>query len=312
MSEPIVDAQGVTKLYGVVIGVNDLSVSFPLGVHGILGPNGAGKSTFMKLLTGMLRPSEGTLRVFGESPWNNPNLFRRVGFCPEYDAFYQFMTGHEFVTLLGELAGFDKTTARERAAAALERCGCTAFMGRKISTYSKGMRQRTKVAQAIMHDPKLVILDEPLNGTDPVGRRHLIQLVRELGEEGKCILISSHVLHEVQAMTEQFALIFHGRILAAGNVAEIRDLMNEFPHQLRFRCDNAKRLGARIVHELPVAGVELSRDEANVMTVMTRDPAAFYERLPAIVRDEGVAVYEMTAQDDSLETVFDYLVGRDG
>jgi ABC-2 type transport system ATP-binding protein len=304
----LIEARNLTKLYGVVIGVNDVTLDVPMGVRGLLGPNGAGKSTFLKLITGQLRPTEGEIRVLGERPWNNPDLFRRVGFCPEQDAFYTFLTAFEFVETLARLAGYDPAEAKRRAGAALERVGATEYMHRKIGTYSKGMRQRTKVAQALVHDPEFLLLDEPLSGTDPIGRKEMTDLLRSLGKEGKSILVSSHVLHEVQAVTEEFLLIYGGRVLAAGNVHEIRGLMNDFPHRITIRATDPRGLAHRLMRDLPIAGIEMQ--EAS-FSVLTHNPGAFYSGLPKVVAESGSKIIEMASQDDNLEAVFRYLVTRD-
>ncbi|MGE0433402.1 MAG: ABC transporter ATP-binding protein [Planctomycetota bacterium] len=297
----------LTRLYGVVIGVNHITLDIPHGVRGLLGPNGAGKSTLLKLICGQIRPSEGSIRVLGEAPWNHPGLFRRVGVCPEQDAFWSFMTGLEFVTTLARLSGLDPHAATRAAEEALDRCGCTPFMNRKINGYSKGMRQRTKVAQAIVHKPDLVVLDEPLNGTDPVGRRDMLDLIVQLGREGRSVLISSHVLHEVQSVTEEFTLIYNGRVLASGNVGEIRSLLDRFPHHIRVKCADARRLGWQLMRDLPVTGVDVAADNRS-LSVQTLDPGRFYREFPAVVLDSGQAVEEMTSQDDNLDAVFRYLV----
>jgi len=306
----LIEARSLTKLYGVVIGVNDVTLDLPPGVRGLLGPNGAGKSTFLKLITGQLRPTEGEVRVFGEVPWNNPGLFRRIGFCPEQDAFYDFLTGLEFVTALARMGGLPAGEARRRAEETLRRVGAADYMNRKIGGYSKGMRQRTKVAQALVHDPALFILDEPLTGTDPIGRHDLIELVKRLGAEGKSILISSHVLHEVQAMTEEFLLIYGGRVLASGNVHEIRGLMNEYPHRITLRCENGRALAHVLLRDLPVSGVELD-EAAGTVAVHTRDPQGFYAGLPDVALRAGARIREVLSQDDNLDAVFRYLVTRD-
>jgi ABC-2 type transport system ATP-binding protein len=298
----------LTKLYGCVIGVNDLTLELPPGVHGLLGPNGAGKSTFLKLITGQLRPTEGEIRVFGERPWNNPGLFKRVGFCPEQDAFYDFLTGLEFVSTLARMSGLDGPSARQRARTVLERCGAAEYMDRKISTYSRGMRQRTKVAQALVHEPEFIILDEPLTATDPVGRHELMELIEELHREGRSILVSSHVLHEVEAMTDDFLLIYGGRVLASGNIHEIRTLMDEYPHRISIRCDRPRELGHLLMRDLPVTGIEVT-EQTGSLSVLTSAPRAFYEKLPEIALASGVRVEEMVSLDDNLQAVFTYLVG---
>ena len=241
----LVTAQSLTKLYGVVIGVNDVTLDLEPGVIGLLGPNGAGKSTFLKLITGQLKPTEGSLEVLGQRPWSNTEIFRSIGFCPEQDAFYDDMSALEFVTALGQLSDLGPD-AKSRAEDALARVDATEYMHRPIGEYSKGMRQRTKIAQALVHDPQLLILDEPLHGTDPIGRREIMDLIIRLGEEGRSILVSSHVLHEVESMTDEFVLVFGGRILAFGHVQEIRSLMDELPHRITIRCDDGR------VHILPL------------------------------------------------------------
>lgn len=302
----LLECRSVTKLYGVVIGVNDIDLDLEPGVIGLLGPNGAGKSTFLKLITGQLRPTEGHVTVFGETPWNNIELFRRIGLCPEQDAFYDHMTALEFVTTLGRISGLG-AAAGQLAEAALARVGATEFMHRTIGEYSKGMRQRTKIAQAIVHDPQFLILDEPLTGTDPICRREIMDLVIELGREGKSILVASHVLHEVQAMTDEFVLIYGGRVLASGKVQEIRSLMNEFPHRITIRCDDARRLAESIVRDLPIEGVEIE-SERGELVVLTRAPGSFYAGLPDVVLAAGAQVRELVSADDTLEAVFNYLM----
>ncbi len=306
----LIETRNLTKLYGPVIGVNDVTLDVPKGVRGLLGPNGAGKSTFLKLVTGQLKPSEGHLAVLGERPWNRPALFRRLGFCPEHDAFYPFLSGFEFVFTLARLAGFGPAEARKRTGETMDRVGAAEFMHRKIATYSRGMRQRTKVAQALVHDPEFLILDEPLSGTDPIGRREMTDLVRSLGREGRSILVSSHVLHEVQAVTDDFLLMFGGRMLASGNVHEIRGLMNEVPHRITIRCRDGRALAHRLVRDLPIAGIEMHEGQGTV-SVLTHDPGSFYAGLPAVVGEAGVKVTEMVSQDDNLDAVFRYLVTRD-
>ena len=305
--DALLSARSLTKLYGLVIGVNDVTLDLPRGVRGLLGPNGAGKSTFLKLITGQLRPTEGEALVFGERPWSNPELFRRIGFCPEQDAFWDFLSAREFVTALARMSGLDAAAAGRKAAAALERCGAAEFMDRKIGGYSKGMRQRTKVAQALVHDPELIILDEPLTGTDPVGRHELVELVKSLGRDGKSVLISSHVLHEVEAMTEDFLLIHSGRVLAAGNVHEIRGLMNDYPHRITLKAKDARGLARAVVRDLPVSGVNVD-EAAGTLLVLTREPKLFYEGLTRLAAEGGVR--EVVSQDDNLDAVFNYLVTR--
>ncbi len=310
MNSVLLQTKNLTKLYGFVMGVNDLTLEVTPGVHGLLGPNGAGKSTLLKLMTGQLRPTEGWVEVLGQRPWNNPELLARIGFCPEQDAFYDFMSAFDFVTALACLSGLGRKVAREKAALALERCGATEYMHRKIGTYSRGMRQRTKVAQALVHDPDLLILDEPLTATDPIGRHDLMNLVKTLGAEGKSIIVSSHVLHEVEAMTDEFLLIYGGRVLASGNIREIRALMDEYPHQIVLRCDQPQRLARQVLLELPVSGLQIDED-AKTLSIHTRSPHAFYSGIPKVALEAEVQIAEMKSEDDNLQAVFNYLVGAD-
>ena len=304
----LLEASALTKLYGVVVGVNDLTLSLEPGVHGLLGPNGAGKSTLLKLLTGQLRPTEGSIRVLGEEPWNNSALYFRIGYCPEHDAFWDFLTGREFVEALARLSGLSRDEAHVAAQRALARVGAGEFLDRRISTYSKGMRQRTKLAQALAHQPQFLVLDEPLSGLDPVGRREIMDLVVELGREGRSVLVSSHVMHEVEAMTHRFLLIYGGRVLAAGDVREIRRLLDQIPHRVRIACDAPRALARRLVGEAEVDGLSVD-EEHGELVVSTRAPHALFAALPGHAHEAGVQVRELASSDESLDAVFGYLVG---
>ncbi|MGE3819203.1 MAG: ABC transporter ATP-binding protein [Isosphaeraceae bacterium] len=306
---PIVEFLGASKWYGNVIGLNKLSLGLPAGVTGLLGPNGAGKSTFLQLATGQLRPSQGEVRVLGHRAWNNPALNRYVGLCPEQDAFYEWMTGREFIENCARLGGLSKSAAREATARVLDEVGMTEHAGRAVSGYSKGMRQRTKLAQALVHEPLVLFLDEPLTGTDPVARRDLINVIRQLGASGRSVILSSHVLHEVEAVTSRVVLINHGRLVAEGNVREIRDLIDAHPHRILIRSEDDRALAARLVAFEDVVGVDLSRQaEGGGVLVETRAPDAFYARLTAIALEPGTAVRHVESEDDTLDAVFRYLV----
>ena len=242
----IVAASHLSKWYGQVIGLNDVSLTVPPGITGLLGPNGAGKSTFMKLITGQLKPSKGDITVLGEPIWRNPKLYFRIGFCPEQDAFYERMTGLEWVAALSRLNGVGDAEAVAMARRALDMVDLGDAAGKKIGAYSKGMRQRVKMAQAVVHDPELVILDEPLSGMDPILRRKTIRLIKEWGRQGKSIIVSSHILHEIESMTANILLINQGRILAEGNVHQIRDLIDEHPHTVHIKADQHQRARAPV------------------------------------------------------------------
>ncbi len=304
----LLEACGLTRLYGDVLGVNDLSLAVTPGVRGLLGPNGAGKSTLMKLVMGLLAPTQGWIKVLGERPWNNPRLLGRLGYSPEHDGFYGFLSGLEFVTLLARMGGLSAAAARRKSADTLEQVGAKEFMERKISAYSKGMRQRTKLAQALVHDPEFVVLDEPLSGLDPIGRHDMIEHIRALGKQGRSVLVSSHVLHEVQAVTDEFLLMYGGRVLASGNVREIRDLMNQYPHRILLRASCPRRLGERLLASQAVTGVEID-EVGERISIRTSDTNAFYALLPELVAEMDISVREMVSEDDNLEAVFKYLVG---
>jgi ABC-2 type transport system ATP-binding protein len=304
---PVVTFDGVSKWYGNVIGLNKLTVSVPPGITGLLGPNGAGKSTFLQLATGQLKPSQGRVTVLGQRVWNNPRLNRRIGLCPEQDAFYETMTGREFLSFCARLAGMGPGRARRAAEETLERVGLTPQMNRAIRGYSKGMRQRTKLAQALVHDPEVLFLDEPLTGTDPVVRHELIQIILRIAAEGKGIVISSHVLYEVQAITSNIILINHGRLVAEGDIRQIRDLIDTHPHRIVLKSPHGRDLAARLVQEHDVVGVELRRGDGAIL-VETQSPDAFYSRLPEIALESSTPIDEVYSDDDSLEAVFKYLV----
>jgi ABC-2 type transport system ATP-binding protein len=305
----VVDFRGVSKWYGNVIGVNNLTFQVPTGVTGLLGPNGAGKSTLLQLATGQLRPSQGEVRVLGHSVWNNPALNRFLGLCPEQDAFYDWQTGLDFVYTCARLGGLARNEAREGALRALEVVGMTDNMNRAIRGYSKGMRQRTKLAQALVHDPNVLFLDEPLSGTDPVARRDLIDVIMGLGQASKSVLVSSHVLHEVQAMTPDIILLNHGRLVAQGHLRQIRDLIDKHPHRIVLVCDKYRELAARLIPFEDVEGLEIMTKERAVL-VETRAPDTFYSRLPKLALESSAPIREVYSDDDNLEAVFKYLVTK--
>jgi ABC-2 type transport system ATP-binding protein len=303
---PVVDTTHLSKWYGQVSGLNDVTVSVPPGITGLLGPNGAGKSTFMKLITGQLKPSKGQLRVLGEPIWDNPGLYFRLGFCPEQDAFYDRMTGLEWVMALVRLNGLAEPDARAAATRALELVDLMDAADRKIGAYSKGMRQRVKLAQAIVHDPELLILDEPLSGMDPLMRRRTIRLIKEWARRGKSIIVSSHILHEIEAMTSNILLINNGRILAEGNVHQIRDLIDEHPHTVFIRGQDTRALARAFLAGDDVISM---RFEDGAVIVETGRPDAFYARLTDMAASgEAGTIEEVTSPDDNLRAVFKYLV----
>jgi ABC-2 type transport system ATP-binding protein len=302
-----IEAEKLSKWYGQVIGVNNLTFSFEPGVTGFLGPNGAGKSTLLRLLTGQLKPSTGDVTVGGQRVWNNHRLFASIGYCPEEDAFWRYLTGWDFVFSLLCMHGYAKAEARRRAEAAI---GAVDMMGdrdRRIGGYSKGMRQRIKLAQAIAHDPEILFLDEPLNGMDPVGRRCAIDMIKRMGKEGRTVIVSSHILHEVEEMTDTILLLNHGRLLAEGNIYEIRRLIDTHPLQVTIQCDGIDILMSRLVEFEDVQSVQFDRSRGR-LTVETNRPDEFHGRLPGIILENGIEVQSLSSPDENLEAVFDYLV----
>ncbi len=306
MSAPVLAAEHLSKWYGQVSGLNDVTVSVPSGITGLLGPNGAGKSTFMKLITGQLKPSKGRVEVLGQPIWNNPAQYFRIGFCPEQDAFYERMTGLEWVAALVGLHGLEPAEAREAARRALAAVDLEEAADKRIGAYSKGMRQRVKLAQAIAHDPELLILDEPLSGMDPVGRRRTMRMIREWARQGKSVLVSSHILHEIELMTTNLLLINNGRILAEGNVHQIRDLIDEHPHTVYIRAADPRGLAREFLTRADVLSL---RFEPGAVVVETGRPDDFYTRLTELIAEGACGpVEELTSPDDNLQAVFKYLV----
>jgi ABC-2 type transport system ATP-binding protein len=306
---PVVEFDGASKWYGNVIGLNNLTLQIPPGVTGLLGPNGAGKSTLLQLATGQLRPSQGSVRVLGRRPWNHSALMRHVGLCPEQDAFYEWMSGYDFVCTCARLGGMGRSEAAAAAEQSLAVVGMTQNMRRPIRGYSKGMRQRTKLAQALVHRPRVLFLDEPFTGTDPVARRDLLEAIRGLHGTDRCVVVSSHILHEVEALTPNIILLHRGRLVAEGHVQAIRDLIDQHPHRIVLVGDEPRALAARLVRWEDVESVTMLKTRKAVLAE-TRRPDAFYARLPALALEDGMAVREVYSEDDNLEAVFKYLVGK--
>ena len=308
----VLEAHELGRWYGQVVGLNELTVAVEPGISGLVGPNGAGKSTFLKLIAGEIRPSRGHLTVLGEEPFANRALYRRLGFCPQQDALYDDMSGFAIVRMLLRLSGYGAGEARRRAEAALTRTGLAATMHRPAGGYSKGMRQRVKLAQAIAHDPELLILDEPLTGLDPIGRHEVFSLLRELAGEGMSILLSSHVLHEIETLTQDILLLHRGRLLAQGSVAEVRSLLNRHPRRVELRAARPRELAQALLGCEEVVAVQLAGEDG--LRLETRDVGAFYAELTALAAGaaqsdgRGFGISALESADASLEAVFDYLV----
>lgn len=303
----VIEARNLSKWYGEVVALNGIDLDIGPGITGILGPNGAGKSTLMNLATGQLGPSQGTIRMFGQPVRNNLSVLRRIGYLPEADRFWKEATGYEFVTRLAGLDGLSPRQARAAAEPVIERVGLTGRQHDPIGTYSRGMRQRIKLAQAIVHAPDLLLLDEPLTGLDPVGRQQTIDLLTELAGEGRTVVVASHVLHEVEALTSQVILLVRGRILASGDVKEIRAHIERVPHTILCRSSEARQIGEAVVSTSGLQSLAFSEDEQEV-TIKTQDPARVYAVISEAVAGGHVSLERMSTADDSLDAVFQYLV----
>jgi ABC-2 type transport system ATP-binding protein len=292
----VIAATHLSKWYGHVLGLNDVSLEIEEGITGLLGPNGAGKSTFMKLTSGQLKPNIGTVTVRGLRTWNTPSLFRMVGFCPEQDAFYDDVTGFEFLVSLLRFYGFPAAERRERAARALEIVDLVGDKDRLIRGYSRGMRQ-------------VLILDEPLSGLDPLGKRKLIKVIKDLGKQGRTVLVSSHVLPEIEALTSRIVLIHQGQILAQGDISMVRELIEAHPHQISVRSNDPRVLAARFVADPAVLKMTFGPD-GRTLVVETRDRDELFGSLAAAALAAGVAIEEISSPDDNLQSVFEYLIGK--
>jgi len=304
----VLEARRVSKWFGEVIAVNDCSLTLGPGVTGLLGLNGAGKTTLFKLLSGLITPSQGEVLVRGRRLRREVGMFRRVGFCPESDALFDWLTGREFLTLMIRLMGFDGAESARRCDRALELVHLAHAGDARIGGYSKGMRQKIKMAQALAHDPEIVFLDEPLNGMDPVSRREISHLVKELGEAGRCVVVSSHILPEIETMTRSIVLIHRGKLMAEGDITEIRDAIHDHPTIVAFRSPEPRRLASFLAGRDLVLGVEL--DDLGRVVARTDHAVNFYRELPAALIEAGIPVDEFQTLDDDLQSVFDYLVGQ--
>lgn len=302
----MIELSGVTKLYGTVIGVNDVTVSLGPGAHGLLGPNGAGKTTFLNLITGQLRPTIGSVAVFDRNPFNNVEVLRRIGVCPGDEAFYSNVSGFDWVRYLTELRGFPAQEAADRAVAALQRVDMEQSMHRAVGSYSRGMRQRTKLAQLFAHDAELLVLDEPFSGLDPVGRRLVTDLLHEWVDRGCSLLLASHILHEVEAVSPAFLLISGGRLLASGTADEIQSLLADLPSEIHLRCKRPRELAGLLVAKEMVTGVAVSGAER--LTISTLHPLAIYDALPHWASEHDLGIEELHTESESLQSLFDSLM----
>ncbi len=341
----MIELNGVTKLYGAVIGVNDISLSVEPGTYGLLGPNGSGKTTLINLILGQLRPTIGSVRLFGMNPWSRSRLLGRVGLCPALEVSYPRMSGYEWVKYLVKLHGYSNADSHTLTVKAMDQVRLTPHMDRPMRDYSLGMRQRAKLAQSIAHDPELLILDEPFNGLDPIGRFEMTSLLHEWAGRNKSIILASHILHEVEAINPRFLLMSGGRLLASGSKEEVSNILantdglpvsedelmiqaetvdgangirgdnrqlagqvpeRAIPGRVSLRCDQPRKLALLLVEENLADGVEMSGDED--LDIMSPNIGELQLKLPGLLNEHGMTVYELKSGDDSLKTLFTTLM----
>jgi ABC-2 type transport system ATP-binding protein len=298
-----IEVKGLSKWFGNKVAVSELSVNFSPGITGLLGPNGAGKTTMMRVVAGLQVPSQGSVSILGKDPRTDPEIYRKVALVPEDDAVYVHLTASEFVTLAARLSGVDNI--ERRVVDAIDLVEMSDSSDRKLDGFSKGMRQRIKVAAALVSGPEILLLDEPLNGADPVQRARLIALFRRLGDEGRTVLVSSHVLAEVERMTDQVVAMVDGRLAAMGHISEIRSAMSDKPRRVYIETDHTRRLGSALLQLDGVVGIELDDDR---LTLQVTDAQGFARGIPKILADGNYAVTRIEPTDESLESVFRYLV----
>jgi ABC-2 type transport system ATP-binding protein len=311
MSRTDIVFDNVSKFYGEVLGVNRVHLSIPPGITSLVGPNGSGKSTLMNLITGLLQPTEGSIRVLDISPDDPEALFRKTGYCTQYDSFPKGATGRSFIDGYLRVHGMDGATARKTTERALERVGLVDAAGRKVAAYSKGMRQRIKLGQAIAHEPEVLVLDEPLNGLDPMARAEMISLFQELAGAGHHLIISSHILHEVDLISDQVILLNEGYVVAEGNIRGVRSEMEDRPLQIMIRCDNPSTLASQVFGLDSVVEARIHDDGGGLM-VSTKDASGFFLRLNKVVLDCNIKIESVAPADEDVHAVYEYLIGQEG
>jgi ABC-2 type transport system ATP-binding protein len=309
--EKTIAFEDVSRFYGEVLGVNRVNLTVPPGVTSLVGPNGSGKTTLMNLMTGLLRPTEGQIRVLGISPQDPQRLCRLVGYCTQFDAFPKGLTGYKFLYSFLRMHGMSHAECDQRAKRSLDLVGLSEAANRLVGAYSKGMRQRVKLAQAIAHDPQVVILDEPLNGLDPMARAEAIALFRQWGEQGRHVVVSSHILHEVDQISDQVILLSQGYVVAEGAIQGVRSEVKDQPMQILVRCDRPAVLAARLFEEDHIVEARIQGDGRNLL-LSTRDADSFYLLLNRVILDSGLQVESVAPADDDVNSVYQYLIGAEG
>ena len=300
-----IQARELSRWYGIVMGLNNVTFDIEPGLTGLVGPNGAGKSTLIQIITGQLQPSSGTLTVFGETPWNNPPLLQRVGYVPEREAVHKELRPLDWLRGLGLLSGLSPHQAEARSEAALEKVKLPReHWGKRMAQYSKGMKQRAKLAQALLHEPDLLVLDEPMNGLDPMGRQEMAQLLAELAAAGTSVLISSHILAELESLCKSILILNWGRVLASGSQKEIRGDLKNWSEELSVRCDDPAKLARHLFGAGVLLGFDLEAEEGT-LNIRVKEPATFYERWAGLLLASGVTVFEIRSHSRSLKNIFE-------
>jgi ABC-2 type transport system ATP-binding protein len=307
---PEITLENVSKFYGEVLGVNRVNLSIPLGITSLVGPNGAGKTTLMNLMTGLIRPTRGEIRILGHRTDEPEQLFKAVGYCTQYDSFPNGLTGYQFINLYLRLFGYTARLADELAWRAIERANMVDAASRKVAGYSKGMRQRIRLAQALCHEPRVLILDEPLNGLDPLARAEMIVLFRSLASQGCHVIISSHILHEVDMISDQVILLSNGYVVAEGQIHDVRNEIQEHPAQILIRCNRPRELASKLIELEQAAEVRMHPDGLGLL-IKTRDADRFYLTLNRLVVQSGLDVESVAPADDDVNSVYEYLIGNE-
>jgi ABC-2 type transport system ATP-binding protein len=311
VSEPVIAFSNVSRFYGEVLGINKVSLTIPPGITSLVGPNGSGKTTLMNLLTGLIRPSQGEISVLGVSPTHPERLCRIVGYCAQFDAFPKGLTGYEFIYSFLRMYGWSNEECERRTRASLELVGLQDAASRAVAGYSKGMRQRVKLAQAAAHDPQVIILDEPLNGLDPLARAEAIALFRQWGDQGRHVIVSSHILHEVDRISDQVILLSQGYVVAEGQIHSVRSEVKEQPMQILVRCDRPGMLAAQLFQQDHMVEAKVNPDGKGLL-LRTKDADRFYLLLNRVILDSGLEVDSVAPADDDVNSVYQYLIGAEG
>src|SRR5215831_6520969 len=309
--EQLIVLENVSKFYGEVLGVNRVSLAIEPGITSLVGPNGAGKTTLLNLITGLLKPTKGTIRVLGTEPSDPETLYRKIGYCSQFDSFPKGVTGYQLISSMMSIHGYDRADAKARTSAVIEKVGMGDAADRRIAGYSKGMRQRIKLALAIAHDPKVLVLDEPLNGLDPMGRAEVIEIFRRFADSGMHVVISSHILHEVDLISDRVVMLSNGYVVAEGDIQSVRSEMEDHPMQIFIRCDRPSLVAALIFSQDSVVEAKIHADGGGLL-VATRNTDSFYRLFNRIVLDNHISVEAVAPADENVHSVYEYLIGNAG